>query len=179
MWPRTKWWDRIKDQLKGKYVPLLFHDRLMDKWHQFTQGNKSTKEYIEKFDEFVIRCNTLNTEKHDQILSISRARLREDLQIELLARGVIEIAKAYTIVQDLYSFWSNCKLGVLIQNQLHLEPPLQSLISLVPKLPHIGMTSRARVLNGTIKIRVPSFQSKFHNQVLQMLRLWTLSSQMF
>jgi len=48
------------DELKGKYVPLSFSDRLMDKWHQYNQGNKSVKEYVVKFDEFLIRCNTFS-----------------------------------------------------------------------------------------------------------------------
>jgi len=60
----------------------------MDKWHQFIQGNKSTKEYVEKFDEFLIRFNTFNTEKQDQIISTFRAGLRKDLRAELLVRGV-------------------------------------------------------------------------------------------
>jgi len=48
----------MKDELKGKYVAPSFSDHLMDKWHQYTQGNKSAKEYAVKFDEFLIRCNT-------------------------------------------------------------------------------------------------------------------------
>jgi len=45
---------RMKDEFKGKYVQPSYRARLMDKWHQFTQGNKSAKEYIKKFDEFLI-----------------------------------------------------------------------------------------------------------------------------
>jgi len=30
----------------------------MDNWHQHTQGNKSANEYVEKFDEFIIRRST-------------------------------------------------------------------------------------------------------------------------
>jgi len=37
-------WDMMKDELKGKYVTPSFSDCLMDKWHQYTQGNKLTKE---------------------------------------------------------------------------------------------------------------------------------------
>ena len=59
-------WRRMKDELKGKYVPPPVSARLMDKWHWYTQGNKSAKEYVEKFDEFFIRCNTLSTEGQSQ-----------------------------------------------------------------------------------------------------------------
>ena len=51
----------MKDELKGKYVPPSFSAHLMDKWHRYTQGNKSAQEYVEKFDEFLIRCNAINT----------------------------------------------------------------------------------------------------------------------
>jgi len=50
----------MKDELKGKYVPSSFSNRLMDKWHQYTQGNKSAKEYVAKFNEFLIRCSTFS-----------------------------------------------------------------------------------------------------------------------
>ena len=36
--------DRMKEELDAKYVSLSFSARLMDNWHQYTQGNKSTKE---------------------------------------------------------------------------------------------------------------------------------------
>ena len=62
------------------------------------------------------------------------------------------------IVQDLDPLCLTTTLGVLNQNQVHLKPlPLYSSIGLVFKSPHIGMTSRVRVLNGAIKTRVPSF----------------------
>jgi len=39
----------------------------MDNWHQHTQANKSAKKYVEKFDEFLIRYNTLHKEGEAQI----------------------------------------------------------------------------------------------------------------
>ena len=45
--------DRMKEELETKYVPPLFSARLMDNWHQHTQSNKSAKEYVEKFNEFL------------------------------------------------------------------------------------------------------------------------------
>ena len=54
-------WDRMKNELQIKYIPPSFSVRLMDKWHQYTQGTKSVKEYVTKFNEFLIRCSTLNT----------------------------------------------------------------------------------------------------------------------
>jgi len=70
----------------------------MDNWHQHTQGNKSAKEYVEKFDEFLIRCSTLHKECEAQIFSRFRADLRDDLRTELLARGVNELEATYALV---------------------------------------------------------------------------------
>ena len=61
--------DRMKEELEIKYVPPLYSARLMDNWHHHTQGNKSAKEYVEKFDEFLIRCSTLHKKRKAQILS--------------------------------------------------------------------------------------------------------------
>ena len=79
----------------------------MDKWHQYTQGDKSIKKYVAKFDEFLIKCRTFSKEGQAQILYRFRARLREDLRTELLIRGVTELEKAYTIVQNLDFLRSN------------------------------------------------------------------------
>jgi len=94
-------WRRMKDELKEKYVPPSFSARLMDKWHRYTQGNKSAQEYVEKFDDFLIRCNAINTDGKAQILSRFRAGLRDDFRIEHLARKITELEKAYALVQDL------------------------------------------------------------------------------
>ena len=51
----------MKDELREKYVLAPFSAYLMDEWHQYTQGNKSA-EFMTKFNEFLIRCNTLNIE---------------------------------------------------------------------------------------------------------------------
>ena len=72
-------------------------------WHQHTQGNIYAKEYVEKFDEFLIRCNTLHREGKTQILSRFRASFRDDLQTKLLAREVNELETACALVQDLDS----------------------------------------------------------------------------
>jgi len=79
----------------------------MDKWHPYTQGDKSIKEYVAKFDEFLIKCRTFSKEGQAQILYRFRARLREDLRTKLIVRGITESDKADTIVQDLDSLRSN------------------------------------------------------------------------
>ena len=84
-------WEKMKDELRKKYVPLSFSARFIDKWHRYIQGNKSAQEDMEKFDEFLIRCNALNTEGQAQIPSKFRDGLRGDLRTKLLARGATEL----------------------------------------------------------------------------------------
>jgi len=79
----------------------------MDNKHQNTQGNKSVKKYVEKFDEFLIRYSTLHKEGEAQILFRFRVGLKDVLRTELLARGVNELEAAYALVQDLDSARTN------------------------------------------------------------------------
>ena len=74
----------MKEELEIKYVPPSFSACLMDNWHHHMQGNKSVKEYVKKFNEFLIRCSTLYRESETQILSRFRAGLIDDLRTELL-----------------------------------------------------------------------------------------------
>jgi len=105
--PPINTWDGMKERLETKYVPPSFSAHLMDNWHQHTQGNKSAKEYVKKFDEFIIRCSTLHRENEAQILSRFRVSLKENLRTELLAREVNELEAAYVLVQDLDSARTN------------------------------------------------------------------------
>ena len=79
--------DRMKEELETKYVPSSFSAHLMYNWHQYTQGIKSAKEYVEKFDEFLIYTHiesTLHREGEAQFLSRFRVGLKDDLRTELL-----------------------------------------------------------------------------------------------
>ena len=88
----------MKDELKGKYMPPSYYAYFLNRWHQFIQGNKSAKEFVAMFNKFLIRCSVLGTESEVQILFRFRDSLREDLRMTLLARGVTELEKAYTLV---------------------------------------------------------------------------------
>jgi len=69
----------MKDKLKGKYVPPYYYNHLLDKWRRITQGNKSAKEYVTEFDEFLTRYNILGIESDAQVFFQFRARLKVDL----------------------------------------------------------------------------------------------------
>ena len=67
-------WDKIKEVLKEKYVPTMYHQRMLDQWQRLTQGSHPISEYIFKFDEFLSRCDLQEDEQ--VILSRFRAGLR-------------------------------------------------------------------------------------------------------
>jgi len=93
-------WDRMKKELERK----CHHRLVLVLWTigiKHAQGNKSANEYVENFDEFLIRCSTLHREGKVQILSRFKAGLRDDLRTELLGRGVNELEAVYALVQDL------------------------------------------------------------------------------
>ena len=95
------WFVMVK--LKGKYVLPYYHNHLLHKWRRITQGNKSANEYIIEFDEFLTRYNILCIERDIQVFSRFMARFREDQRTKLLARGIIELEKAYELVKDVDS----------------------------------------------------------------------------
>ena len=59
----------MKDKLKGKYVPSYYYNHLLDKWHRITQDNKSAKEYVTEFNEFLTRYNILSIKSDVQVFS--------------------------------------------------------------------------------------------------------------
>ena len=102
-------------------------------WHQHTQGNKSAKEYVEKFDEFLIRYNTLHKKSENQILFRFKVSLRDDLRTELFARRVNELETVYAFVQDLDSVRTNHTSKIMITGSQCLNiPHLPNPIGLIP-----------------------------------------------
>jgi len=152
--PPIDTWDRMKEKLETKYVPLSFSARLMNSWQQHTQGNNSAKVYVKKFNEFLIRENTLHKEGEAQILSRFRASLKDDLQTELLARWVTELEAVYILVQNLDSARTNhpSKSHDYKASVSKPSPPSQPHRSSTQTLSHRD-DIKGRVLNGTTETR--------------------------
>ena len=122
--------------------------------------NATTKEYVAKFDEVLIRCNVLVTESETQILFKFRDGLRKDLRTELLARGVIELEKAYALVQDLdvitsnHAFRSHDQRAPVYRPSTSTKPNRSS-----THPPHIEMTllkgTEIKALKGNFSRLVP------------------------
>lgn len=92
-------WDEMKERLREKYVPLSYQERLLDQWQSLRQGNMTAEEFIDKFKEFMLRCNV----NEDPSVTLARFRtgLRLELQRELIAHDVYSLERAYQLVQEL------------------------------------------------------------------------------
>ncbi|PKA46657.1 hypothetical protein AXF42_Ash021273 [Apostasia shenzhenica] len=97
-----EYWNEFKAIMREKYVPITYHNRLLDQWQRLTQGTRSVTEYITKFDEFLMRCS--KAESPSTTLSRFRAGLREDIQCELYLRRVATLEEAYQMAQDYERF---------------------------------------------------------------------------
>ena len=94
-------WSYMKDELKGKYVLPYYYKHLLDRWRIISQGNKSAKEYVNEFDEFLNHYNILDRQSDVQFFSQFYIRLRIDLEHGLCKREVIDLKRTYALVQDL------------------------------------------------------------------------------
>ena len=92
-------WEEMKEILKEKYVPLAYKECLLDQWQSLRQGNMTAAEYIDKFEEFMVRCNI----NEDPSVTLARFRtgLRPELQRELIPHEVYSLERAYQIVLEL------------------------------------------------------------------------------
>ena len=97
--PPITLWEEIKAKLNEKYFPVSHQGNLLDQWHDLRQDNRSTTEYVVQFEEYRIRSNA--TEDEPITLSRFRKGLNYDLQRELVARQILTLDDAYTLVQDL------------------------------------------------------------------------------
>ncbi|PKA54954.1 hypothetical protein AXF42_Ash000790 [Apostasia shenzhenica] len=97
-----EYWNEFKAIMREKYVPITYHDQLLDQWQRLTQGTRSMIEYIAKFDEFMMRCG--ETESPTTTLSRFRAGLREDIQRELYLHRVATLEEAYQMAHDYERF---------------------------------------------------------------------------
>ena len=97
----------MKAKLREKYLPVSYHQRLLDQWHRLVQGNKSVTEYIAKFDELAMRCGI--DESESMILSRFRSGLHDDVKRELYMREVWDLEQAYQVARDFEQFNRNPK----------------------------------------------------------------------
>ena len=83
----------MKVKLREKYLPTTYRQRLIDRWQNLTQGDKSVSEYNTEFDEYLLRCGV--REESAMTVSSFRRGLRTNFQFELFCRNITNLKAAY------------------------------------------------------------------------------------
>ena len=83
----------MKGRLREKFVPVCYRPMIIDEWQHLRQGEGTVSEYINRFDDLMIRCN-LDKEPM-ATLARFRAGLRIEFQRELVLQEVTSLEKAY------------------------------------------------------------------------------------
>ena len=91
-------WKDLKAKLREEYLPMSYHQQLLNQWSKLVQGTKSVNEYITKFHEVVERC--LVDEPETMTISRFQAGLREDIKYELFQWRIHYLEDAYQIARD-------------------------------------------------------------------------------
>jgi len=91
-------WIKMKQKLQEKYIPQSYRNKLLDKWNNLRQENKSINEYITQFNDYMIRCAI----RENEAMTLRRfyKGLNDDLKREVLFQGVFTLNQAYIFVQN-------------------------------------------------------------------------------
>jgi len=91
----------MKLKLQEKYLPTSYK-RLLDQWQRLTQDNQPVSDYINKFDQFLVRCG----EDEPDAIALSRfhSGLKDELKRELIVRDISTLEQAIQVVQKLDQF---------------------------------------------------------------------------
>ncbi|MQL68028.1 hypothetical protein Taro_000312 [Colocasia esculenta] len=89
-------------RLREKYVPSTYRHRLIDRWQNVSQGSQIVSEYIDEFDDLLLRCGV----REEGALTLSRFRkgLRCVYQQELFRQHVTDLDHAYQVVREMEQF---------------------------------------------------------------------------
>jgi len=55
-------WKDMRSKLRARYLGESYEQRLLCWWYQLRQGNRPVSEYIEDFQWYVMKCNTIENE---------------------------------------------------------------------------------------------------------------------
>jgi len=89
-------------KLREKYLGWFYEQRLLDQWYILRQNNKTVSEYIDQFNEFIRRCNIVESEA--VIISRFWAGLYRDIQWKLFQWQIPNLEEAYHITRKLESY---------------------------------------------------------------------------
>ncbi|XP_021737357.1 uncharacterized protein LOC110703884 [Chenopodium quinoa] len=95
-------WDKMKRELKRKFLPSHYRQDMFLKFHHLEQGNKSVAEYVAEFEDLSMKCD--NSEPEEQ--TIARFLTSLDPKISKVVQ-----------LQQYWSFNDVTKLAVKVEGQ--------------------------------------------------------------
>ena len=149
----------MKEKLKAKYLPISFHQRMLDDWNNLKQVSKSVSEYIAKFDEYMSRCDVIE----DETLTLSQFRsgLWEDLKRELILREIYTIQDTFEMVQNYDSlstqprrFDPNSRATTFSKPVPSSPTPPESILKLTRASQSSGPIPNATTVNNMVMFKV-------------------------
>ncbi|XP_056694837.1 uncharacterized protein [Spinacia oleracea] len=99
---KIRTWDKMKRELKRKFLPSHYHQDIFLKFHHLEQGSKSVAEYIAEFEDLSMKCD--NAEPEEQ--TIARFLTRLDPKISKVVQ-----------LQQYWSFNDVTKLALKVESQ--------------------------------------------------------------
>jgi len=91
-------WRDMRSKLRDRYLGRSYEKRLLDQWYQLRQDNRPVSKYIEDFQWYDMKCNTIETEA--QITSRFRVGLHPDIYRKLCLEKTNKLDRAYQEAQD-------------------------------------------------------------------------------
>lgn len=119
---KIRTWDKMKRELKRKFLPSHYRQDMFLKFHHLEQGNKSVAEYVAEFEELSMKCD--NTEPEEQ--TIARFLTGLDLKVSKVVQ-----------LQQYWSFNDVTKLALKVEGQQAKE---KTSFKFVPKEAYCGNT---------------------------------------
>ena len=107
-------WAEMKGRLREKFVPACYRPMIIDEWQHLRQGEGTVLEYINRFDELMIRCNL--DEEPMATLARFRAGLRTEFQRELVLQEVTSLEKAYCYTLNMEVYASHAQQALTTGN---------------------------------------------------------------
>ncbi|XP_004295495.1 PREDICTED: uncharacterized protein LOC101304264 [Fragaria vesca subsp. vesca] len=101
-------WQEMKANLREKYMPSNYLDKLCDQLTAHRQEDMAVSEYMQKFDELKTRSQIVEDPR--QTLARFKAGLRPDIRREMIRHPVYSLEHAFQVALDLEEYLGYTKV---------------------------------------------------------------------
>lgn len=90
--PKIDTWEKLKKNLRRKYVPANYKQQLSLQWNTLTQGNRTVASFIQEWERLAVLCDIGDSE--DMRVGKFLAGLREDLRLKIALKPNLTVTMA-------------------------------------------------------------------------------------